>query len=370
MLSVKMIQALADKYGIPFEDILLIALNISGVDFECGYDRMRTALRLNNGDLFEYAIKKGDIDYYLAMPVHHDSLFKIRNKQLFLGMDKIGEVFGPTEDQCNSHYVRRNVTSINLNTNLRTSCRGCEFCYAAYQISNGEYRLQKTEDFDNFFVGFMAKYNLSSLRTIKQLSIVTGCYPDCDELIDTILNLKESAEKRGFEGRIFYLGSQIIGANAISRLSEIGKFGLCFSVEVFERRDILRTNKQAIDLEQIKETLLMAKELGFDSTISYVLGLESLEVVEKHFLEIRDYINKFPTINTLQIHRRQLHSGLFADGSSNIEYYLMARKIIERIFQTTDMRPLVWENYRGLWFMRFADEELFGCRFPELIATS
>ena len=365
MIDVRAIQDLAAKYDVPFEDVLFMSLNISGVDFECGYDRMRTQLRLNNNQLFEYAIKKGDLDYYLAMPVLHTSPFKIRHEQLFLGADKIGETFGATEDQCNSHYVRRNATAININTNLRTNCRGCKFCYTAYQVSNGEYRLTSVEDFNNFFDGIMVKYSLNDLASIHQLSVVTGCYSKTDELVESLVNMKASATSYGFKGRIFYLGSQLADPTVLESLRDIKPFGLTFSVEVFERRDILRRNKRAISLSQVKETLIAAKELGFNASIAYVLGLEPLDVVEKYFTMFKDYTNKFPTINTLQVHRQQLNTGLEVDGADRLEYYLRARKSLEKIFKDTAMRPLVWENYRGLWFLKFADEELFGCRSPE-----
>jgi len=369
MTSVRSIQDMALKYDVPFEDALLVSFNVNGVDFECGYDRMRTLLRLNNNTLFEYATKKGDLDYYLAMPVHRNSPFTIRGNQLFLGTTKIGETFGATEDQCSSHYVRRNATAININTNLRTNCRGCKFCYTAYQVSNGEYRLNSVEDFNNFFDGFMIKYSLTDLAGIRQLSVVTGCYLMTDELIAALINLRTSATGYGFKGKIFYLGSQLSTPDALERLRDIGSFGLTFSVEVFERRDILRRNKRSIGLAQIKETLETAKELGFSASIAYVLGLETLDVVEKYLAEFKGSISKFPTINTLQVHRQQMDAGLVAEGADKLDYYLEARKRIEGIFQDTDMRPLVWENYRGLWFLKFADEELFGCRFPEPLTS-
>jgi len=369
MLSVQEIKELSEQCQVPFEDALLIALNTNGVDFECGYDRMRTALRLSNGSLFSYAIKKGDLDYYLAMPVHHNSPFKIRNGYLFLVSDEIGEVHGTKEDQCNSHYVRRNVTSININTNLRTNCRGCDFCYTAYQVSNGEYKLSSVSDFDNFFEGIMLRYSLGSLKSIQQLSVVTGCYIRADELIKTLLNLKESATKYDFGGKIFYLGSQLVGTKDLMSIQDIKPFGLCFSVEVFEKRNILRGNKRSIGLAKAQETLLIANDLGYESTISYVLGLEPLDIVEKYFCEFKDFINKFPTINTLQVHRQQLAKGLGVYGPNRLKYFLQARLAIESIFLDTDMRPLVWENYRGLWFLRFAEEELSGCRYPRPITS-
>lgn len=55
MLNINIIGRLAEKYGIPLEDVLFIALNINGVSFECDYNRMRMAFHLADSNLFDYA---------------------------------------------------------------------------------------------------------------------------------------------------------------------------------------------------------------------------------------------------------------------------------------------------------------------------
>ena len=73
--------------------------------------------------------------------------------------------------------------------------------------------------------------------------------------------------------------------------------------------------------------------------------------------------NKFPTVNILQLH--QQHDKSLLDPSfDGIQSLIQARKIIESIYQETSMRPLVWEDYRTLWYLKFAKEDLTGIRFP------
>ncbi|MEX0918547.1 MAG: hypothetical protein WDZ85_01100 [Candidatus Paceibacterota bacterium] len=73
MLTIEFVARLAERYHIPLEDILFIALNINGVNLECDYNRMRMAFRLADSKLFKYAKQRGELDYYFALPVNQGS---------------------------------------------------------------------------------------------------------------------------------------------------------------------------------------------------------------------------------------------------------------------------------------------------------
>jgi len=106
-----------------------------------------------------------------------------------------------------------------------------------------------------------------------------------------------------------------------------------------------------------------AMQLGFEVNFTYIVGLEPLDVMEYHFNCLMKHINKFPTINTMQMHK--FHQADLVDPSATrLEYYLKARKMLERLFLSTNMRPLVWEDYRSLWFLKFGEEPLLGVRTP------
>jgi hypothetical protein len=364
MLSINSLKQLSGAYDVPFEDVLFIALNVTGVDYDCGYDRMRGQLHLDNVNLFSYAESRKDLDFYFALPVHSNSPFKLINQTLFLGNDKLGIMNGATEDICNSHYWRRGKTSLNINPNRRTTCHGCEFCYAIYQVPLDNKRLLTKEDFNLFFKKFLSQYNMTSMEKLIEISAVTGCYKDGEQLVEVLKNLRHVAtEEYGFKGRILYLGSQINSEHLLEELAEIKPIRLCYSIETFERREILRQNKRYVSLQTISRLLDKARELGFEVNFSYVLGLETLDVVEKYFDAFKYSINQFPIVNTLQVHRLQSEL-LRADGADNIKFYLEARKIIESIFLKTNLRPEVWNNYRSLWTLKFADFDLTGVRTP------
>src|SRR3989344_3495453 len=221
MLTVESVAPLAERYHIPLEDGLFIALNINGVNLECDYNRMRMASRLADSKLFEYAKQRGELDYYFALPVNQDSPFVLVDNVLLSQDTVIGQAIGPTEDICDSHYPRRKGTVLNINPNSRTSCHGCQFCYTAYQIPYDRKRLKTDSALRKFFEDWMVKYDLTDLSHLIQVSVVTGCYENCDVLCRFLLTLKRVLAEYQFVGRIFYLGSQIISRDQLSSLTAL-----------------------------------------------------------------------------------------------------------------------------------------------------
>ena len=363
MLDINVIARFAERHSVPLEDVLFIALNVNGVDLECNYNRMRMGFRLADSKLFEYAKQRGELDYYFALPVNQDSPFAIVGDVLLLQDTVIGQAIGPTEDICDSHYPRRKGTSLNINPNSRTSCHGCQFCYTAYQIPYDRKRLKTNSDLREFFEDWMTQYGLTDLSHLIQVSVVTGCYESGDALCRFLLILKRVLAEYRFTGKIFYLGSQITTQEQLRSVVEIQPFGICFSLETFERRELLRKDKREVSLQGACESMDFAQGLGCEVNFSYIVGMEPLCVMEYHFNCFREHINKFPTVNTLQMHRYH-QATLMHPSAHRLEYYMNARQILERLFTETSMRPLVWEDYRSLWFLTFSGEPLYGIRIP------
>jgi len=364
MVDMQTIERLAQEYNVPIEDALFISLNVNGVDFACDYNRMRMAFRLSNDTRFAYATQRKEREYYFALPITPSSSFSIREDGLLRLHDTvIGEAIGPTEDICDSHYPRRNGTSININPNSRTSCRGCDFCYTAYQVPYDKQRLETARDIHDFFDDWLEAENKQDLSHLLQVSVVTGCYPTSEELCDFLETLKDVLNEYAFQGRIFYLGSQLNTFEHLERLERLRPFGICYSLETFGRRELLKNTKRMLTLDRVVQLMDAARELEFEVNFSYIVGMEPLHVMEYHFRNLMQHINKFPTINTLQLHK--YHKGTIMDpDAKHLAYFLEARKILEQIFAYTPMRPLVWEDYRSLWFLTFNGEPLHGIRTP------
>lgn len=356
---------LSKKYNVPEEDVLFIDMNLSGLSTSEELDRVRFALKLDiNNGIFNLASKNNIENYYFALPVRSNSNYKVVNNQLLFKENIIvGEVGKLTEDFCDSSYSRRGGTVLNVNPNARTSCRGCRFCYTAYQTARDKKRLTDRESLEEFFDNWLLLHNLPDLKHVLQIAIVTGCFDSEESVVDFLLLLNNVLKKYSFGGEIFYLGSQITTTELLEKLLVIPKFAYCISIECFENRDyFLRDKKRKFTIKNIAKVLKTAKSLGFRTNFTYIVGLEKLEVIKKYFEEFKNYINSFPIINIFQEHK--YHKNIRHETANNMEYYLKVRKTIENIFLPTKMRPRPWEDYRTLWYLKFADEDLNDIRIP------
>ena len=364
MLNIDILTDIANNNDVPVEDVLFMSINFYGVHMDVDYNRMRTAFHLDgNHPAFSLANERNDLNYYLALPINHHSPFSISNGKMYFDGIVIGDSIGATEDFCDSHYPRRLGTSLNINPNSRTSCRGCDFCYTAYQVPLDKKKMKTREDLVDFFDEWIAQENKKDLSHLIQISIVTGCYDSEESMVDFILLLSNVLKEYNFNGKIFYLGSMLTSLKQMERLKKLPSFGYCMSVECFERRNVLAPSKRRLTLSDIKTTLNNALECGFEVNYTYVLGLEPLDTMKKYMTELLDVTNKFPTINILQLH--QQHDKSLLDPSfDGVCSLIHGRKIIEGIYKDTIMRPLVWEDYRTLWYLKFDNEDLTGIRFP------
>lgn len=363
MINIKRVVRLSEQYHMPLEDILFIALNVHGVKLDCGYGRVRMDFRLADSELFGYAKERGEFDYFFALPVNPDSEFILTDAVLSLGGTLIGQAINPMEDVSDLYYFRRKKTVLNFNPNSRSSCAGCRFCYTSRLTPNDEERVETENELKIFFENWMNRNGFADLSHLIQISVVTGNYRNSDDLCCFLFELKRAVQEYRFGGKIFYLGSQIATTEQLNRLVEIQPFGICFSLEVFDRRNLLRRDKKALELKDTCDAMDLARKLGYEVNFSYIVGMEPLQVLEEHFRHFRDYVNKFPTINTFQRHKFQGPT-LMDPTADRLEYYLDARRILEQLFGQTSMRPLAWEDYRSLWFLAFNGEPLYGIRTP------
>ena len=363
MLTIEHAARLAERYQMPLEDILFIALNVHGAKLDCEFGRIRMDFRLAENDQFRCAKERGEFDYFFALPVNPESEFILSGDVLSFGETAIGQAINPMEDVSDLYYFRRKKTVLNFNPNARSACAGCRFCYTSHLTPNDEQRIETADELKVFFENWMHKYGFVDLSHLVQISVVTGNYRESDSLCRFLLELKRVVQEYHFGGKIFYLGSQITTPEQLTQLTETQPFGICFSLEVFDRRNLLRRDKKSLELEGARKAMNLARRLGHEVTFSYIVGMEPLQVVEEHFRYFRDHVNKFPTINTFQKHRFQGPT-LMDPTADRLEYFLEARQILERLFAETGLRPLPWEDYRSLWFLTFGKETLDGIRTP------
>lgn len=346
--------SLSKRFGIATEDILFIDINMSGINVDIDADRVRFYVKLLFGQ---------NGQYFCALQVRRDSKYLIRNGILYFENECIGEVSRFEIDFCDTYYMRRNSTVLNINPKSRIDCQGCKFCYTSHQKFRNIIDLTIKDNLDNFLKDWMATYNTTDLSNLYQIAVVSGCFPNENSVVEFLLDLNDKAKKMNFKGEIFYLGSQIQTSKALNTLRKIPNFAYCITLECFKDRDnFLKKSKSTFNVDQIKEVMKESVKLNFRTNFTYIVGLEELEKMQVGFMEFVEYTNSFPIINIFQEHQYQV--GLRKDEALNIEFYLKARKLIEDIYVKTEMRPQAWEVCRSLWYTTFANEELEGIYLP------
>lgn len=163
--------------------------------------------------------------------------------------------------------------------------------------------------------------------------------------------VNETFKKMGFVGSINYIGSQLRDFNKIKMLSEeINDFGIYLTIEKFlDREKFMRPEKANLSIPAAKELLSYCTSLGMTTTFLYILGLEDLETIKLYFNFLKDSINKFPIIQVFQNYTvdQELYR---CEEAKDVEFYIKARKIIDKIFEDKNMSPKAWECFRSLYF--------------------
>ena len=341
------LQRLSKTYNIGQTDIILIDLNICGIKLEIDADRVRFNLDFMNG---------GE-KYFCALQLRAESNYRIVDGKLYYKDKLLARVYDFEIDFCDPYYMRRNNTVLNINPKTRLNCEGCKFCYTSHQKSRSMLDLTIPNNLNKFLEDWMKMYSKEDLSELYQIAVVSGCFPNENMLITFLLELNERVSNMNFCGEIFYLGSQIQTEKALRELSRIHHFAYSLTVECFSNREkFLRTSKSQFTLEQIKKVMQMSINYGYRTNFTYIVGLDNLYDLKKGVKAFRQYVNSFPIFNIFQEHQYQ--KDLKNYEANDIEYYLKARKIIEKIFEDSDYRPTNWEVCRTLWYTTFDNEKL------------
>lgn len=171
-----------------------------------------------------------------------------------------------------------------LNVNFHPKCGGCDFCFYGYrakQLKNitPEQGFQKIE----------AETGFKDLGSLKEVAVVTGRFNSEDALKQHILDVIDQAEERGFDKRIFYIGSQLVTPADIEEISrrlgnDPNRFRYAYTVERFsDRRSIMHGSKGRKTYPEIVQGIKDIKDLGVVGTLeyTYIVGIEDLDAFKK-----------------------------------------------------------------------------------------
>ena len=343
---------LAEKYNMPFERVISIALNRYGILIPNIPDnRLRFNLKLLDSNETNY--------YAVCINTYLKSPFTIKKGNLMLENIPVGIISNIEKDTCLSTYFRNNKKAITFNSNSRSKCIGCKFC-GTYSLSDDDVIIfDSKEKVQKYFNNLLHKNQIATMGDIEDITICSGCFENENKLIEHLLMVSESFKEMGFNGRLNYIGSQLRNYNKISMLkNNIGNFGIYFSIEKFiDREKFMKPEKSSLTMEKAKELMNYCTKLDITTTFLYILGLEKIETIEYYFSYLKDSINKFPIVQVFQdytINQEQYR----IPEAKDIEYYLKARETINNILKDKEYSPNSWECFRSLYFKDKKTKEL------------
>ena len=341
---------LSTTFGAPIEDVLLIALNASGLATQMMSSRMRLRLRLNSCP---------DQEFRLILATNRAlSPFKVEDDILFLNSEPIARVREFQDDTAVIGYFRRDGTVITLNSKSRSHCTGCLFCPNTLEGAGDRRQTTKAELVRTLRVLAKSR-DLGNLSSVVEVNLSTGCFGGETETIEHLRLVRHCLDKMNCDAQIGLLSSEIRSDEAFSETARaVGPIQLILTVECFSNREaILKASKASLSPDQMPALLARAKNNGHDTSITYIVGLDEPDVAIDRLSEMKPQLTRFPNFQVYQPHNSlmDIHSAASADALS---FYLSMRRRLEDLLDDTDLKPESWSNYRPLWYFEFRGEPL------------
>ena len=353
LLDPAQVHVISQKYEIPATDIYLIALNTFGAKSPLSFLRIRS-----------YFSPKGlNKKFYLMICLNTSPTpFYLDNSNVYINGKLLGRLEKLENDLAELCYFRKRKKVLVLNTNDRTECIGkCKFCGTRYLTPRARIKILKFKELFKWFTNIetFAKIKFSKL---EEICLNTGLFRSEGELVEHLIAIYDAAKLLGFRGEIKYIGAQLRSNAAIRKISKlIPRFSYYFTLETFEHKELVDERKRFLSsyIHILVKFLRNLKDIGFETSVLYILGLDSLSTISYVFQHLKNTLTRFPVINLFQAYHRS-HEKLRHPRAKHLEYFIKARMIFEKIFEETNLKPKLWENYRGLWYTEFRGEKIGG----------
>jgi hypothetical protein len=345
---------LALRYDVPIEDAVLIALNLYGVDSLEGHNRARLTISLTRAP---------DERFLVVVPLNRpNSPFLLCGDALLLDGVPVAEVHRVDADAAIGGYFRADGEVVTLNPNARSRCTGCAFCPTTLEVS-ADPRLSAEQELAELLHALAAQSPRGELTNVREVTVSTGCFEQESAALDHLRTLRRVLDAHDLHPRVGFLSSVLRSDDAFATLAaEVAPFLLYVTVECFTRRALmLKSSKADLTAADLPGLLRRARQAGLDTSFNYVVGLDALGPVALHVRHLAPHVSVFPNFQVFQAHTRFMET-LRAPDAGELEFYLTARRELERIFLPTGLRPDSWRNYRPLWYFEFAGTPLAGPR--------
>lgn len=340
----------ARRYRVPVGDVLLIGVNLFGIDSDRGRRRARLQVTL--------AVNPR-VSWQVIVPLNvAGSPFTLIGDELRLGGVPVGTVRRVAADEAVGGYFRNGGRAATLNPNARSRCVGCAFCPNTLEAA-ADPRMAEDRKLGDLLRALAAQHPAGDLARLEEVTVSTGCFERERAAVDHLVSLRSVLAQFGAAPRIGFLTSVIRTPAGMTTLRDsVAPFVLRLTAECFTRRDLLlKSSKARLQVDAMPVLLREAREAGLGASFTCIVGLDDMESLQSGVASLVSYVSEFPNFQVYQAHNA-IMAGLRAVGADQLEFYLRARARIEALLGPTGLRPAAWEGYRSLWYFSFAGESL------------
>jgi hypothetical protein len=351
-VSLADVEGLALRYRVPVGDVLLIGINLFGIDSVLGRHRARLQVRLEADP---------SACWQVIVPLNAaGSPFTLGGEELRLGGVPVGQVWHVDADEAVGGYFRDDGRAATLNPNARSRCVGCAFCPNTLEAA-ADPRLAESRGLAELLEALAEQHPSGNLAELREVTVSTGCFEREQAAVDHLVALRGVLSEFGVGARIGFLTSVIRSREAFGTLRDaVAPFVLRLTAEYFTRRDLLlKASKARLLAGDMPGVLWDAREAGLGTSFTCIVGLDDLDALRSGVEALVPWTSEFPNFQVYQAHN-QIMAGLRADGAERLEFYLKARALLEELMGPTGLRPKAWEGYRPLWYFSFGGESLAG----------
>jgi hypothetical protein len=346
ILNLKQIDEISKKYNTPYDEAVLMQLNLTTSINSCTPNTLAKVFLDKNKTTSVLYFK--EIEGVCSADEDYIYLYgeKALKKLPFEKKDFQKTKFG---------NARGNVVSLDSNyTSNCSSCLFCErdntlnYCYDSNNIHHISAEMNKFQE--NLTIDF---------AKLKEIVIVTSCFPNEKKTVDHMINVSKVAQNMGFKGTLGILSSSITSKEGLRRIGDnIEKPKILFTLECLDNREkIVSKNKLKLNSNDIKQIMENENSNGILSSFCHIIGLDSIQKVVENAETLLPYTNFFPNFHVIRRHNEKIDPFLQSDALS-LEFMLKSRQSLENVYKSTKLRPDIQRTINSLWYNNFDNTPL------------
>lgn len=194
----------------------------------------------------------------------------------------------------------------------------------------------------------------NTLADLDEVTVTASRYADEEAAITDLSRLRTAMAGLDMTARIGLLSSIVRSEEGLRQLADsVAPFTLFLDADDTEDEDPAVAGDTA-------RVLAAARSFGHDTSFTYTVGLEPLDVLRERLLPLAQYTTVWPSLYILQTDDPNSVGEHVAEPADRLDFFLQARTMLERIFAPTSLVPEPWRCYRGLWYREYSGDPLPG----------